>query len=130
MSDTGTYQAYAALEGQPPLVRRQRRLEKVVAQVTKADIDAEKACRAAIDALLVKAGLATGDAVTCNGYDVTHNERKGHRSLDQTKLVAELVAKGVKAELVTAALETATDTGDPVKFASIKPSKGAQVRNR
>jgi len=126
--NTGTYQAHAALAELPTLVRRQRRLEKVVAQVTKDDLEQEKACRALIDALLVKAGLGKGELVTCNGYDVIHHEQKGRTTLNQDTLIEELVAAGVERDVVVAALTAAEDTADPVKFALVKPTKGAQVR--
>lgn len=128
MNNTGTYQKHAALEDLPTLVRRQRRLEKVVAQVTKTDIEDEKACRKVIDELLVKAGIQPGELVTCNGYDVIHNEQKGRTALDISKLGELLVLGGVDPEFVKTSFEAATTNGDPVTFALVKPSKGAKVR--
>lgn len=125
---TGTYSRYSALvDALPPLVRKQRRLESDLAAFETTQ-EQEKAVRADIDALLVQAGLASGELVTCHGYDVKHNERSGRRSLNDQTLVELLVAGGVDRAFIEGCLEKATETGQPSMFASVKPSKGAKVR--
>ena len=124
----GTFTNYPTLvEPLPPLVRKQRRLEKKIAAVA-ADVVTEKAVRADIDLLLLAAGLKKSERVTCNGYDVIHNERDGQSSIDSVKLTELLVAAGVDRDLVVQIVTDSTETGDPAKFATVKPSKGSQVR--
>jgi hypothetical protein len=125
--DTGTYRQHAALADLPPLVRQQRTLERQILPLALHAAD-EKAVRASIDALLIAAGLAKGEGVTCNGYDVTHIERAGTSRLNGDVLTEQLVAAGVDRVLVTTALSASTETGDPSAWATVKPSKGASVR--
>jgi len=102
-----------------PLVRRQRRLEKQIAPLE--DLQAkEEACRKAIDALLLEAGFASGDSVRVGGYDVKHNERRGRTSVNADKLRGSGVPE--------LDIQLATETGQPAKFATVKPAKGATVR--
>jgi hypothetical protein len=111
----------------PPLVRKQRRLEaQIVLLVPLAE--EEKALRKEIDGLLLKAGLTKGEGVTCLGYDVLHNERKGQSSLNATKIVQLLVAGGVDEGFVLKVLIDSTDTADDPQWATVKPSKGSKVR--
>lgn len=125
--DQGTFTSFPELAGLPVLVRRQRRLEAKIVPLAPL-LEDEKACRKAIDGLLVAAGLAKSESVTCNGYDVTHNERKGQTSFDADNMVALLVRCGVDPEFVDFLVSDSTETGDPSKFATVKPSKGAKVR--
>lgn len=111
----------------PPLVRKQRRLAGQIAEVAQAVVD-EKACRADIDVLLVAAGLQKSELVTCNGYDVKHNERDGAHAINGDVLTEELVAKGVDRQVINRALLNATETGKPASFATVTPTKGAKVR--
>ncbi len=111
----------------PPLVKKQRTLAGKIAQVALAVID-EKKIRGDIDALLVQAGLQKSDVVTCNGYDVRHNEKAGQTSINQDVLTEQLKAAGVAPEVVAAVLLAATETGNPALFATVTPSKGAKVR--
>ena len=128
MSPTGTYTQYPALvEALPPLVRKQRRLEGLIAKVSQAVTD-EKTIRGQIDQLLVAAGFRKSDLVTCAGYDVQHHERDGRATLNGERVTAELVAAGVDPELVAQILMDSTETGSPAVFCTIKPSKGARVR--
>jgi len=125
---TGTFTNYPRLVvALPPLVRKQRKLAATIAAVADAVKD-EKAVRADIDALLVAAGLTKGERVTCAGYDVTHNERDGQSSINGDVLTEQLVAAGVDRGLVLDTIASATDTGKPSAFATVTPSKGAQVR--
>ncbi len=128
-TNTGTYLQNDRLADSqlPTLVRRQRRLEAQLVPLKALEID-EKAARADIDVLLLLAGLKKGDVVTCNGYDVKHNERDGQASINQDKLVELLVAGGVDREFAQKCLADAVERGDPAKFATVKPSKGAKVR--
>lgn len=122
------YTTYGALADLPPLVRKQRRLEKKIVPLAPL-VDQEKALRKQIDELLVAAGLTTsGEGVTCLGYDVLHNQRAGHSALNPEKIVALLVAGGVDQAFALKVLVDSTETGDPAKWATVKPSKGAQVR--
>jgi len=124
----GTFLDHPVLrEALPPLVRKQRRLALTIAAVAPAVVD-EKAIRAQIDALLLTAGLRKGELVTCLGYDVRHNERDGQTSINAEKLVAGLGIVGVKEELARALIADSTERGEPAKFATVTPSKGAKVR--
>jgi hypothetical protein len=125
---TGTYTQYPTLvEALPPLVRKQRRLERKLAAVAEDEKD-EKAVRAQIDQLLLAAGLQKSELVTCAGYDVQHNERDGRSSLNPEMVSAQLIAAGVAPELVAQVIMDSTETGHPALFCTVKPSKGAQVR--
>jgi hypothetical protein len=125
---TGPFTAYASLvEPLPPLVRKQRRLEAKIAAVVQTVKD-EKAVRAEIDQFLIAAGLKKGDVVTCLGYDVRHNENAGRDSINEDTLTELLVAGGVDRAFVVKSLAASTETGDPAKFATVTPSKGAKVR--
>ena len=115
----GDYTKFAPLEQLAPLVRKQRRLEKLVADA-EAAIAQEKAVREAIDKLLVDAGIKSGEAVLCKGYEVAHNERRGRTSLNADKLRGAGVAE--------LDIQFATETGNPSKFATVKPAKGSKVR--
>jgi hypothetical protein len=122
------FTAYPTLvDSLPPLVRKQRRLEAAIVPLAPL-VDDEKAVRAEIDHLLIAAGLAKGDGVTCLGYDVTHCERVGSKRLNQDTLVLKLVAAGLAERLVIEILAASTETGDPSTWATVKPSKGAKVR--
>ncbi len=125
---TGTYTRYPALvDTLPPLIKIQRRLAARIAAVDEAVKD-EKKLRADIDWLLLQAGLVKGDAVTCAGYDVRHNERAGSTSLNQEKLTEQLVAAGVDRGLVDHVLKASTETGSVSLFCTVTPSKGATVK--
>jgi hypothetical protein len=125
---TGTYRRYRALANRLPLlVTKQRRLAARIATVAD-DVRDEKDLRAKIDALLIRAGLAKGDFVTCAGYDVRHNERDGQQSINETTLTVLLMTEGIDAELIARVITAATDTAETAKFATVTPSKGATVR--
>lgn len=115
----GSYRRYRQLATLPALVRKQRRLEAQIAPLEQLQAD-EKAVRDAINALLVEAGLAKGDGVTCAGYDVVHHERAGRAALNADKLRGAGVA-----ELDIA---FATEVGKASSFATVRPMKGAKVR--
>lgn len=123
------YTAYSALAGDlPALVRKQRRLEKQIVLLVPLS-EEEKALRKEIDALLITAGITTsGEGVTCLGYDVLHNARKGQSSLNADKILAFLVAGGVDKDFAVKVLTDSTETGDPSAWATVKPSKGSKVR--
>lgn len=124
----GTFTNHPSLvEPLPPLVRKQRRLAQKIAAVA-ADVVDEKAVRGQIDQLLVAAGLTKSELVTCLGYDVRHNERDGQTSINAEKLVAQLVETGMAERLARELLAYCTETGEPAKFATVTPSKGAKVR--
>ncbi len=123
------YTAYPSLGLLPPLVRAQRRLEAQCVDLDAIAAD-EKAIRTRIDALLTKAGIASGEGVVCLGYDVVHHARAGQARLNQETLIAELVAAGVDRDLVDAVITAATEHGDPSSFATVKPPKGAEIRAR
>jgi hypothetical protein len=127
--DTGTFANYPRLvKGDlPTLIMRQRRLASKISIVAP-QIKEEKALREQIDELLVAAGLKKSDVVTCNGYDVRHNERDGQVSIDGYKLSERLVAGGVDRAFVNEVLEDCTETGAVAKFATVTPTKGAKVR--
>jgi len=128
MSATGTFTQYPSLvETLPPLVRKQRRLEGQIAKVAQATKD-ETAVRGEIDQLLVAAGLEKSELVTCAGYDVRHNVREGNSSLNADKITEQLAAAGVDRGLVAQVLADSTEIGNPALFATVKPSKGVQVR--
>lgn len=128
MALVGEYTKFPALvDALPPLVKKQRRLAAQIATVALAIID-EKAIRADIDLLLVKAGLQKSDVVTCAGYDVRHNEKAGQSAINQDVLTESLVSAGVDRELVKDLITVATETGKPSLFATVTPSKGAKVR--
>ena len=125
---TGPVTKYPSLvRALPPLVETQRCLAAQIAAVAQAVKD-EKQLRADIDVLLVKAGLQKSDVVTCAGYDVRHNEKAGSTSLNSDKLTEQLVAAGVDREFVAQVLKDCTETGEPSKFATVTPSKGATVQ--
>jgi hypothetical protein len=121
------FAAYSALADLPPLVRKQRALEATIVPLAAA-LEAEKAIRKDIDALLVDAGIVAGDGVTCLGYDVVHHVRSGSTHLYADVLTEQLVAAGVDRALVVHLIGEATETGDPSAWATVKPSKGAKVR--
>ena len=126
MKDFDTYPAL--VDDLPPLIRKQRRLEARIVLLVPLS-EEEKALRKEIDALLVTAGITTsGAGVTCLGYDVCHNERKGHSRLDPDVLLVQLVAAGVDRNLVLRSIAASTEVGDPSTWATVKPSKGAKVR--
>lgn len=125
---TGTFTRYASLvESLPPLVKIQRRLAARIASVANEVIE-EKALRATIDGLLVRAGLTKSEVVTCAGYDVRHNEKAGSTSLNSDKLTEQLVAGGVDRAFVAKVLVDSTETGETSRFATVTPSKGAKVQ--
>lgn len=103
----------------PRLVFRQRRLERRVVKLEKLQ-GQEKACRDAIDALLVAAGVGKGEGVTCLGYDVVHNERRGRTSISAERL------RGAGVPEVD--IQFATVTGEPSSFATVRPMKGTEVQ--
>jgi hypothetical protein len=122
------YEAYSALTDLlPPLVKKQRTLEAKIQPLT-AFVEQEKAVRADIDALLIKAKIPSNDGVVCNGYDVLHHERAGQTRINQGVLVAQLLAAGLTKARVEAILFEATERGDPSAWATVKPSKGSKVR--
>lgn len=127
-ADAGTYADYPPLVVElPPLVRKQRRLEAQIAEVTPI-VEDEKAVRKAIDALLVAAGLGKGEGVTCLGYDVTHVERAGSSRINPDRLIAKLAGAGLAMTLVLEIVTASTETGEPSAWATVKPCKGAKVR--
>jgi hypothetical protein len=125
MKDYTTYPALA--DDLPPLVRKQRRLEAQILLLGPLSED-EKALRKAIDALLVAAGIAKGDGVTCLGYDVCHLERKGTSRLNEDALVIRLIEAGLSEATVRQVIAASTEVGDPSSWATVKPSKGSKVR--
>ena len=128
MAATGTYVQYPSLvEALPPLVRTQRRLEARLAAVAQ-DENVDEAVRGQINQLLIAAGLEKSEVVTCAGYDIKYNERDGQSSLNEDKIREQLIAAGVAPEFVAQVLMDSTETGEPSSFATVKPSKGAQVR--
>lgn len=127
--NVGTYLAHPTLDGLPVLVRKQRTLEATIAAIAE-DVDEEKRLRQAIDLLLIGAGIAPGEGVTCNGYDVTHHSRVGSSRLDQDQLVRLLVADGVDPDWLSETLVDCTIVGEPPLWATVKPMKGSQVRKR
>ncbi len=126
---TGTFARYPSLvETLPPLIKKQRKLAAIIAKVPRETHDEEKAVRGQIDALLLLAGLKKSDVVTCAGYDVRHNERDGQESLNSDKILEQLVAAGVDRDKVLQVLKDSTETGNPSKYATVDPTKGAKVR--
>jgi len=121
------YAAFSVLDGLPPLVRRQRQLEAKILPLAPL-VDDEKAVRQQIDALLVAAGIASNDGVTCLGYDVVHHARLGSARINADRLVEQLVAAKVDRALVLQVLADSTDTSEPSTWATVKPSKGSKVR--
>lgn len=116
---TGTYRQYRPLATLPALVRKQRRLEAQIAPLEALQAD-EKAVRDAINALLVQAGIAKGEGVTCAGYDVVHRESAGRTTLNAAKLRGAGVAE--------VDIQFATEVGKASSFATVRPMKGAKVR--
>jgi hypothetical protein len=121
------YEAYSKLAGLPALVRKQQKCAKLIAPIAPVIKD-EKAIRHAIDLLLVAAGIAAGDGVTCLGCDVEHHTRKGVSSFNVEVLTSELVAAGLKPKIVAKILIDSTETSDAPLWAEVHPSKGAKVR--
>lgn len=126
-AEPGSYTQYPSLEGLPPLVRKQRRLESRIAPIEPL-IEEEKALRKEIDGLLLQAGLTKGEGVTCLGYDVTHRERAGQKRLNQDALTARLVGAGLELAVVITLMAECTEEDDPAKWADVKPCKGSKVR--
>lgn len=128
MSADGTFLRYPALvDPLPPLVRQQRKLAAQIATVAQAVID-EKAIRADIDQLLVAAGLQKSEVVTCDGYDIRHNEKAGSARLNPDTLTTMLAADGWEADEIAELITAITDTGNPSLFATVTPTKGATVK--
>lgn len=127
MPDVGTFTTHPELRTLPPLVRKQRTLERKIAPLAPL-VDDEKAVRKAIDALLIAAKIAPGAGVTCNGYDVDHHTRKGNTSVNTDAAEILLVLGGVDPEFVDFVIKACTETGDSPLWATVKPSKGAKVR--
>lgn len=116
---TGTYTTYPALADLPALVRLQRRLEAKIAPLEPL-MALEKDVRDQINALLLKAGFAKGEGVTCAGYDVVHHERAGRTTLNADTLRANGVPE--------IDIRFATEVGKASSFATVRPMKGAKVR--
>lgn len=114
-----TFEYYPGLSALPPLVRKQRRLEKQLAPLAQLEKD-EKAVRERIDALLKAEGLGNGEGVECLGYDVVHHEHKGNSFISRELLLA----AGVPAETI----DKCIDRYKPKVFATVNPAKGAKVR--
>lgn len=155
-----TFKRYSSLvKALPPLVRKQRREAKKIAQLEIA-VDRDKAIRAEIEKLLQPLGFKSNEGVTCGGYDVKHNERKGNTSYDVV-LLGEIVlqklvelgwhredigrpAQGVEGDegytpaspdyvqgaesWVISAIAAVKSVGETSYFATVKPMKGASVR--
>lgn len=116
-----TYANRPLLKRLPTLVRKQRRLERQATRWERAAA-AEKLVRDQIDALLLEAGLAKGQGVTCLGYDVVHNERAGRSKVNPDKLRGAGVAE--------LDIQFATETGQASSFATVRPMKGAQLERK
>jgi hypothetical protein len=114
-----TFRLRGGLAELPRLVKRQRRLERKAAAAQRV-LDQEKACRDAIDALLLKAGYEKGTGPTCLGYDVVHHERAGRSSVNPDKLRGAGVAE--------VDIQFATERGKPSSYATVRPMKGAEVQ--
>lgn len=127
MPDTGTFTTYPALKELPPLVRKQRTLEAKILPLAPL-VEQEKAVRHDIDALLIAAKIPAGEGVTCNGYDVDHHTRKGNTSLNAEAAAILFTLGGVDPEFVDFVLTTCLETGESPRWATVKPSKGSQVR--
>lgn len=100
------------------LVRQQRRLEKraVKAQLV---LDQEKACRDAINAVLVEAGCGKGEGVLVDGYEVVHHERAGQARVNADKL------RGAGVSEID--IQFAIEVGKCASYATVRPAKGAKV---
>lgn len=122
-----SYEAYSVLEPLWPLVNKQRQLEAKILPFAPL-VDQEKAIRQDINDLLIKAGIAKGDGVTCHGYDVVHVERVGSTRLNQDMLASYLIQFGMPAQEVQEMIAACTETGEPSTWATVKPSKGSKVR--
>jgi len=118
---TGTFLAFPGLFNLPALVRKQRKLEKELEPLTLLAKE-EKATRDAIDVLLVAAGFASNEGVSCNGYDVTHHARAGNSYISRDLLLS----NGVDVETI----DQCVDRYDTSYSATVKPTKGAAVRTR
>lgn len=121
------YAAFSKLAGLPPLVRKQRRLERTIAPI-EPKIEQEKALRKEIAVLLIAAGIPKGDGVRCLGYDVVRCGKKGNTVINYESVVAKLVAGGVDKAFAITVLNDSSETGDPSVWSTVKPSKGAKVR--
>jgi hypothetical protein len=121
------YTAFSRLTELPTLVRRQRMLEAAIAPLTPL-VEDEKTVRQQIDALLLQAGIAPGDGVTCLGYDVIHHERVGQSRINGERLAIQLRARGLDPETVATVIAMSTEVGEPASWASVKPGKGSTVR--
>lgn len=141
MNLRGEFTAFRVLvEPLPPLVRRQRRLEALLGDEKGSFVDQEKAVRQEIHELLKTAGIVErGDAVTCNGYQVTQRGQNGRSAIDGVTLISTLVAlkfqftasDGTVLEGQAAAealIAACTVKGEPSAWAEVKPAKGAKVR--
>ncbi len=125
---TGTITRYLSLvQTIPPLLKKQRRLAARIATMAEA-VKAEREVRAEMDGHLVTAGLGKGEVVTCDGYDIRHNEKAGSSSINETKLAEMFVAAGVTRELVDDVIKESTEIGKPSVYATVIPSKGAKVQ--
>lgn len=111
-----TYRLRAGLEALPVLVKKQRRLERKLAPLEPL-AKAEKELRDAIDALLVAAGLESGQGVTCAGYDVVHRSRQGNQYISRDLLLA--------AGVDVAVIDACVDRYKAALFATVKPMKGS-----
>jgi hypothetical protein len=128
MNLLGQYTKFRQLVDLGPLVRKQRTLAAKLGDDKGSYADQDKAVRKDIDALLVKAGLASGDGVVCNGYEVVHRTQKGRTSISEVTLTAALVALGLAADVVAKAIADSLETGDPSAWAEVNPAKHAKVR--
>ncbi len=127
MITVGPHTAFPALKGLPPLIKEQRRLEALIAPVTPL-VDIEKQVRKDIVALLILADVGKGETVTCLGYDVTHCERAGQTSLNAETLTERVVQHGVDRDWFLDQIAASMDTAADPQWATVKPSKGARVR--
>lgn len=127
MITVGPHTDFPALKTLPTLVKEQRKLEAIIAPVEPL-IEEEKACRRDIDALLLRAGIAKGESVTCLGYDVTHCSRAGNETLNPDTIVTLLLDIGVERDVAEQILKDSTDTAEDPAWATVKPSKGSTVR--
>jgi hypothetical protein len=121
---TGTFTNHPRLKKDLPRLVKQQQAAAARIAVDPADVKAEKAIRAAIDALLIADDVANGDQVTCNGCVVTHVERAGQSRLDPELVHAYLLAR-VDAATADALITAWTITGDPAVYCTVKAEKGA-----
>ena len=114
----GTFNKFPALRRLPALLKKHQRVAKKLRPVKAWELE-EKALRQQMHGLLLEAGIPAGEGVTCAGYDVDRQTKRGNSYISRDLLLA----AGVAPELIDACV----DRYASADFVLVSPVKGAAV---